>query len=147
MVQSSLFKDIKPVRFYRSDGGREPVREWLRKLVHEPTDKTIGRDVLTLQLGWPLGMPLARKLEYGLWEVRSKLNNGIARIIFTVKGDNILLLHGFVKKSRKTPKRDLRSGQASGWRNGMTKMEHAGSSITDEKLHLGKKVCWKTLRP
>jgi len=107
MVQSSLFKDIKPVRFYRSDGGREPVREWLRKLPRADR-KIIGRDVLTLQLGWPLGMPLARKLENGLWEVRSRLNSGMARIIFTVKGDNILLLHGFVKKSRKTPKRDLR---------------------------------------
>jgi len=107
MVQSSLFKDIKPVRFYRSDGGREPVREWLRSLPRADR-KTIGRDILTLQLGWPLGMPLARKLENGLWEVRSRLNSGMARIIFTVKGDNILLLHGFVKKSRKTPKRDLR---------------------------------------
>ena len=107
MVQSNLFKDIKPVRFYRSGSGREPVREWLRRLPRSDR-KAIGRDVLTLQLGWPLGMPLARKLENGLWEVRSRLNNGIARVIFTVHDGKILLLHGFVKKSGKTPLHDLR---------------------------------------
>ena len=70
--------------------------------------KIIGRDIATLQLGWPLGMPLARKLEPRLWEIRARLNNSIARVLFTVKEDSIVLLHGFIKKTQKTPARDLR---------------------------------------
>ncbi len=107
MVQSKLFKDAIPVRFYRSESGREPVRDWLRRLPR-PDRKIIGRDVLTLQLGWPLGMPLARKLEDSLWEIRSRLNSVNARIIFTVRNDKIVLIHGFIKKTRKTPHQDLR---------------------------------------
>ena len=107
MVQFNPFKDARPVRFYRSEIGREPVRDWLRRLPRSDR-KVIGRDILTLQLGWPLGMPLARKLEDGLWEIRSRLNTVNARIIFTVRNDTIVLIHGFIKKTGKTPKRDLR---------------------------------------
>lgn len=57
--------------------------------------------------GWPLGMPLIRKLEAGLWEVRSTLPGRIARIIFTVQDEKMVLLHGFIKKSEKTPSQDL----------------------------------------
>ena len=52
-------------------------------------------------------MPLARKLESDLWEARSTLPNSIARVVFTVYDGTILLLHGFIKKSRKTPASDL----------------------------------------
>jgi phage-related protein len=107
MIQSNSFKDTKPVRFYRSEIGREPVRDWLRRLPRSDR-KVIGRDILTLQLGWPLGMPLARKLEDGLWEIRSRLSTVNARIIFTVRNDTIVLINGFIKKSRKTPARELR---------------------------------------
>jgi phage-related protein len=70
--------------------------------------RAIGEDVKTVQFGWPLGMPLVRKLEQGLWEIRSNLPYGIARIIFTVKDNSMILLHGFIKKSQKTPLADLR---------------------------------------
>ena len=95
-----------PVQFFRLDSGREPVREWLKGLQSEHR-KTIGEDIKTLQFGWPVGMPLARKMEDGLWEVRSHLNTGIARTFFTVFDSRIVLLHGFVKKSRKTPTNEL----------------------------------------
>ena len=106
MVHSGWFKDAMPVHFYRLGNGREPVREWLRSLPRDHR-KRIGRDILTLQLGWPLGMPLARKLRPGLWEVRTQLQNSVARVIFTVRSHSIVLLHGFVKKSQKTPVADL----------------------------------------
>ncbi len=61
----------------------------------------------TAQFGWPLGMPLIRKLDTALWEVRSKLDSRIARVIFTVDEDKMVLLHGFIKKSQKTPPREL----------------------------------------
>lgn len=52
-------------------------------------------------------MPLVRKLAPGLWEVRVQITDGIARILFTVAGAKMVLLHGFVKKSQKTPADDL----------------------------------------
>jgi phage-related protein len=69
--------------------------------------KAIGEDIKTVQFGWPLGMPLVRKLEPGLWEVRSNTSSGITRVLFTVQGEFIVLLHSFVKKSSKTPLDDL----------------------------------------
>jgi phage-related protein len=69
--------------------------------------KIIGDDLKTAQYGWPLGMPLIRKLEPGLWEVRSRLQDRIARVIFTVEGDTMVLLHGLIKKSEKMPQQDL----------------------------------------
>ncbi len=94
------------VLFYRSAAGNEPVRDWLKML---PPDerKIIGNDLKTAQYGWPLGMPLIRKLEAGLWEVRSRLPERIARVIFTVEGDTMVLLHGFIKQSQKMPLQDL----------------------------------------
>jgi phage-related protein len=84
------------------------VREWLKSLKREDR-KAIGQDVKTAQYGWPLGMPLIRKLEPGLWEVRSHITQGIARVIFTVGDGMMVLLHGFTKKSQKTPPADLRT--------------------------------------
>lgn len=95
-----------PVRFFRLDSGREPVRDWLRSLGRDAR-KVIGEDIKTVQLAWPVGMPLIRKLDADLWEVRSSLRNGTARTIFTLYSGSIVLLHGFVKKAQKTPKPDL----------------------------------------
>lgn len=95
------------VVFYKSDNGHEPVREWLKSLKRDDR-KSIGEDIKTAQFGWPLGMPLIRKLEAGIWEVRSNLDQGIARVLFTVEGHTMVLLVGFVKKSQKTPLGDLK---------------------------------------
>ena len=95
------------VVFYRTEAGSEPVREWLKALPREDC-RAIGQDVKTAQYGWPLGMPLIRKLEPGLWEVRSHLAQGIARVMFTVNAGVMVLLHGFIKKSRKMPLPDLK---------------------------------------
>ncbi|HEX7370130.1 MAG TPA: type II toxin-antitoxin system RelE/ParE family toxin [Rhodanobacteraceae bacterium] len=98
------------VRFYRSSRDVEPVRDWLHALPRE-SRKAIGEDIKTVQLGWPLGMPLVRKLEAGLWEVRCHVPAGIARMLFTVEGPTMVLLHGFVKKSAKMPKPDLETAR------------------------------------
>ena len=94
------------VSFFRTAADREPVREWLNGLDRE-AKKIIGEDIKTVQFGWPVGMPVVRKLDRDLWEVRSALHNATARVLFTVDESTIILLHGFVKKSRKTPKKDL----------------------------------------
>ena len=96
-------------QFFKTVSGREPVREWLMEL--EPEDrKTVGTDIKDVEFGWPIGKPLAASLGRGLWEVRSNIRDGIARVIFYVAGNQMILLHGFVKKTQKTPKPDLDLG-------------------------------------
>jgi phage-related protein len=94
------------VIFYRTASGREPVREWLRSLDRE-SKKIIGDDIKTVQYGWPLGMPLVGSLGDGLWELRSQLRDGIARVLFLAQEGLMVVVHGFVKKSRKTPRNEL----------------------------------------
>jgi phage-related protein len=83
------------------------VREWLRSLGADDR-QTIGADIRTAQLGWPIGMPTCRSLGDGLWEVRSNLTDRrIGRVIFCIAHDHMVLLHAFIKKTQKTPKHDL----------------------------------------
>lgn len=97
---------ILAVVFFVIDAGREPVRDFLRALAAEDR-RIIGTDLKTVQFGWPLGMPLVRKLGPGLWEVRSDIANGIVRVLFTVSERLMVLLHAFVKKAQKTPVSEL----------------------------------------
>jgi phage-related protein len=97
---------ILDVRFFRTDAGAEPVREWLKGLPAIDR-KTIGEDIKTVQFGWPLGMPLVGHLGGDIWEVRIRLDNRIARVLFALDSQSMVLLHGFIKKQRATPKPDL----------------------------------------
>src|SRR3954447_12509353 len=96
-----------PVLFYRTRGGAELVRDWLRSL-DDLDQNTIGLDLMRVQFRWPVGMPLCRAMGDGLWEMRTNLpSNRIARLFFCVTGGRILVLHGFIKKSQKTPDEEL----------------------------------------
>lgn len=96
-----------PASFYSSSGGKEPVREWLLGL-DDKDRRVVGSDIATAEFGWPVGMPLCRSLGKDLWEIRSNISNGrIARVIFVVAEERMVLLHGFVKKTQKTPKPEL----------------------------------------
>jgi phage-related protein len=94
------------VVFFRTGSGAEPVRRWLKSLTLSHK-RAIGEDIKTVQFGWPLGMPLVEKIEPYLWEVRTNVPDGIARVLFTVDGYTMILLHGFIKKTRKIPQKDL----------------------------------------
>jgi len=98
-------RPIKVV-FFATGAGSEPVREWLQALPREDR-KTVGVDILKVQYAWPLGKPLVGNLGEGLWEIRSRLGNRIARTLFIVVNQEIVLLHGFVKKTQKTPADEL----------------------------------------
>lgn len=92
-----------PIIFYRTSVGVEPVRDWLQGLPDDDRRK-IGFDLATVQVGWPVGMPLCRSLGGGLWEVRSNLpSRRISRVLFFVHEGQIGLVHGFIKKTQKTP--------------------------------------------
>lgn len=111
---------ILSVVFFRTKLGREPVREWLKRL-DKSDRKIIGEDIKLVQFRWPLGMRLVRKMEADLWEVRSHLSGGrVARVLFTELEGQMALLHAFIKKSRKTPPHDLQLAQRRRrlWRNG-----------------------------
>ncbi len=94
------------VSFFKSETGNEPVRDWLKELLAIDR-KAIGEDIKTVQFGWPLGMPLVRKIDKNLWEVRIRLQTRIARVLFTTNASTMVLLHGFIKKSSSTPATDL----------------------------------------
>ena len=94
-------------RFYLNSTGRNPVREWLLEISRDDR-RIIGKDVQKVEFGWPIGMPYCRSLQHGLWEVRSDLRGGrIARVIFCIVGSEMVLLHGFEKKTQKTPTHDI----------------------------------------
>jgi phage-related protein len=97
---------VLDVRFFSTAAGTEPVRVWLKDLSASDR-KIIGEDIKTVQYGWPLGMPLVDHLGGDIWEVRSKLDNLIARTLFAIEAGVMILLHAFVKKQQKTPKPDL----------------------------------------
>jgi phage-related protein len=90
----------------KTDAGNEPVREWLKELSKEDC-KVVGTDILTVQYAWPVGKPLVDNLGDGIWEVRSPLDNRIARTLFALVDQEIVLLHGFIKKQQKTPPDEL----------------------------------------
>jgi len=94
-------------RFYLTAMGRNPVRNWLLDLSKDDR-RIIGKDIQKVEFGWPIGMPYCRALGHGIWEVRSDLSGGrIARVIFSIVGGEMILLHGFEKKSQKTPSHDI----------------------------------------
>jgi len=95
-----------PVVFYRTRGGREIVRDWLRAL-DEKERNAIGLDLMRVQFRWPVGMPLCRAMGDGLWEVRTSLpSNFIARVLFCVVTERIVVLHGFIRRRRRLPMRN-----------------------------------------
>ena len=91
-----------PVVFYRTRGGSEIVRDWLRAL-DERDRNAIGLDLMRIQFRWPVGMPLCRAMGDGLWEVRTSLS----RVLFCVVKERVVVLHGFIKKTQKTPDDEL----------------------------------------
>lgn len=99
-------RKIVSVVFWREEQGKEPVKDWLKSLTKNQR-KIIGEDIKTVEMGWPLGMPLVKSLGKGIWEIRSSFRGGIARVLFKMHEAQMVLLHGFVKKSQKTPSQDL----------------------------------------
>ncbi len=82
------------------------MREWLKSLPRGERH-SIGEDLLTVQHAWPVGKPLVGHLGGGIWELRSRLPNRIARTLFVFAASEIVLLHGFIKKTRQTPAQEL----------------------------------------
>ena len=105
MAEIRLLKRIA-AEFFQSDRGREPVREFL-KAIPKRDRKVIGEDIRTVEYGWPIGMPVCEHLGAKLYEVRSSSGKREYRVLFSVYGSRMILLHVFVKKTQKTPIREI----------------------------------------
>jgi phage-related protein len=107
--------------FFRSESGSEPVREWLKSLPKDER-KAIGEDIAYVQFKWPTGKPRVDHLRGAVWEVRTSLTNRIARTLFAVGGRQMVLLHGFIKKTQQTPNDDVKLAEKrfKEWQRGET---------------------------
>jgi phage-related protein len=100
-------KKVINAEFYQTDAGGEPVREFLRKQLTTAERTAVGKDIRTVEYGWPIGMPVCRDLKNGLLEIRTELDRKICRILFAIYGARMILFHGFIKKSQSTPRADM----------------------------------------
>ena len=82
------------------------MRDWLKTFPREDR-RLIGIDIQTVQFSWPIGKPLADHVEGDIWEIRTRLDNRIARLLFVIENASVVLLHGFIKKTQKTPIAEL----------------------------------------
>jgi phage-related protein len=97
--------------FFSTDNGREPVRDWLMGL-HADERKQIGTDIAYVQFKWPIGKPRVDHLRGPIWEIRTRLPSRNARVLFAVAGNELILLHGFIKQTQKTPNVDISLAEA-----------------------------------
>ena len=105
--------------FFRTEAGGEPVREWLLSLPKSER-RAIGKDIAYVQYKWTIGKPRVDHLRGGVWEIRSRLEGRIARMLFAVAKQEIVLLHGFIKKTRRAPNEDIKLAEKrwKEWRHG-----------------------------
>jgi phage-related protein len=97
------------VLFYETPSGNEIVLDFIRQLSAEEK-KIVGEDLKTVQIGFPMGLPLCRPLGDGLYEIRSSLpsKREFRLIFFFDRAQQCLLVtHALFKKSAKLPKSDL----------------------------------------
>jgi phage-related protein len=95
------------VVFYKNYSGKEPVRDFLSEF-NKHDKKIIGTDIVIIEFGWPIGMPVCKAIGNGLYEVRSTVSSKReVRILFFILGSEMYLLHGFIKKSKKTPIKEI----------------------------------------
>lgn len=97
--------------FFQTENGNQPCRDFILTLSQDDK-REVGAMIFEVQKGFPMGLPLVRKMESDLWEIRISIADGICRIFFTVMENTMILLHGFVKKSQKTPQNELKTAQS-----------------------------------
>lgn len=97
--------------FYETKQDNQPCRDYLMSLSKDDR-REVGADIFAVQKGFPLGLPLCRKMGTDLWEVRSNIADGISRVFFTVDNNKMVLLHGFTKKSQKTPQNEIDTAES-----------------------------------
>ncbi|MCL2481513.1 MAG: type II toxin-antitoxin system RelE/ParE family toxin [Spirochaetaceae bacterium] len=100
------WQKVFDIVFFETASGKQPARDFIKRLSKDD-QKEIGADIRVVQNSFPIGLPLVRKLKPDLWEIRSLIKDGIFRVFFTILNEKIILLHAIVKKSNKTPLKEL----------------------------------------
>ena len=93
--------------FYKNDKGKNVVLEFIKKLPKKHKAKALREIDLLEELGTKIKEPHVKKIEDKLWELRIQASPDISRIFyFIAEQKTIVLLHGFIKKTEKTPERE-----------------------------------------
>lgn len=96
------------IGYYADERGRKPVELFINSLGVKMRAKVFGRLSLLEKYGPLLGMPFARHIRDGIYELRTVQGSDITRVMyFFVVGERIVLTHGFVKKTQRTPSREI----------------------------------------
>lgn len=96
------------INYYEERGGRRPVENFIDMLPPKMRAKVFGRLELLEEHGSSLGMPFSRHLDGGIFELRTIQGSNITRILYYFADNRtIILTHGFVKKTQKTPLREI----------------------------------------
>ncbi len=96
------------VSFYKTAAGEEPAKEFLLSLDRKMRAKMIRTIDMLAQNGTKLREPYSAPLEDGIFELRAKVGSNISRVLyFFIVGQQVILSHGFIKKTQKTPPREI----------------------------------------
>lgn len=91
------------IEYYSQD-----IQKWIDELPVSIKAAYARLTSLLIEFGMSLHLPHSRALGQGLFELRPKGREGIARVFYcTLVGGKIVMLHGFVKKTQKTPQKEL----------------------------------------
>lgn len=96
------------VEFYEKTNGEQPAREFLLSLDKKMRAKLFSMIALLEDNGYELREPYSKHLSEGIFELRAKLASNITRVLYFFYADQkIILTNGFVKKTQKTPQREI----------------------------------------
>ena len=98
------------IKFFETPRGGKPVENFIRN--QNPT--TIAKILRSIDLlekyGPRIGMPHSKKISRGLYELRIRGRQEI-RLVYSVRKQEIVLLHGFRKQTQRTPKKEIATAQ------------------------------------
>ncbi len=97
------------VVFFQKENGTIPVKEFLNSLDTKMKAKTL-RTISLLQInGNELHEPYSKAIQDGIFELRTKVVSDISRVLYFFIGKKVVLTNGFIKKSQKTPKEEIKT--------------------------------------
>ena len=97
------------VIFYEKENGDCPVEEFITNLDAKMRAKMVGLLELLEEKGNQLREPYSKPIDDGIFEIRCKVGNNHARILyFFYYEGKIILTNGFVKKTQKTPPEEIK---------------------------------------
>lgn len=99
---------MSKIIYYTSQAGDNPVKDFLDRLLPAPKAKIFRIFQYIEQYGLSAVLPHVKKLSgTKVWEIRILGRDNVRVLYVILSRDSILVLHGFIKKSQKTPNKDI----------------------------------------